>query len=234
MPEAAEGPAAGFRAAQVRRALRLVTTSVAFGLISGAVSVASGLHAHSLGVLAVGLGVLADVTGSATLIWRFRAELSQPVMSARRERQSAVIVALALASAAAVLTAESVLALAQGTHPEPSVLTVTAAGISLVVLTPLAIAKRRLGKQINSRALQGDGTLSGIGAATSFLALAALVCYLLLGWWWADRATAVVVAVIAAREALHTAPGSRRQRGASAGLAQARPLKGRRRAGPHH
>jgi hypothetical protein len=40
------------------------------------VSVASGLRGHSLGVLAVGLGVLADVTGSATLTWRFRADIA--------------------------------------------------------------------------------------------------------------------------------------------------------------
>jgi hypothetical protein len=47
-------------------ALRMILISVMVGLASGAVSVASGLRGHSLGVFAVGLGVLADVTGSAT------------------------------------------------------------------------------------------------------------------------------------------------------------------------
>lgn len=56
-----------------------------------------------------------------------------------------------------------------------------AAAISLVELTPLAIARRRLGRRMNSGALRGDGTVSGIGAATSFLALAALVVDQLLG-----------------------------------------------------
>ena len=66
------------RPQQVTRALWLVSVSVAFGLVSGAVSVITGLHGHSLGVFAVGLSVLADVTGSATLIWRFRAERHWP------------------------------------------------------------------------------------------------------------------------------------------------------------
>jgi hypothetical protein len=189
-PPAAALPDAADRIGQVRRAIRLVIISVAFGLASGAVSVASGLHGHSLGVLAVGLGVFADVTGSATLVWRFRAELSQPALSGTRERQSAVIVAVALAVVAALLVAESVLTLAQGARPTASAVTLTAAGISLVVLTPLAIAKRRLGRRMTSRALQGDGTLSGIGAATSFLALAALIVARLLGWWQADRGSA--------------------------------------------
>jgi hypothetical protein len=51
MPPAAAWPAA-HRAGQVRRALQLVTFSVAFGLASGAVSVASGMGGHSLAVLA--------------------------------------------------------------------------------------------------------------------------------------------------------------------------------------
>lgn len=195
---------AGLRAGHVQRALRLVTVSVAFGLASGTVSIVSGLNGHSLGVLAVGLGVLADVTGSATLIWRFRAELRDPAASIRRERQSAVVVAVALAVVAAVLVAEAVSALFQGSHPSATVITMAAATISLVVLTPLAIAKRRLGARMHSSALQGDGTLSGLGAATSFLALAGLIVYQLLDWWWADRIAALIVAAVAAVEGWRT------------------------------
>jgi divalent metal cation (Fe/Co/Zn/Cd) transporter len=83
-----------------------------------------------------------------------------------------------------------------------------AAGVSLAVLTPLAYAKRRLGVQMGSRALQGDGTLSGIGAATSLLALATLALNDTLGWW-ADRIAALIVAAVAAVEAWHTAPHRR-------------------------
>ena len=73
-------------------------------------------------------------------------------------------------------------------------------------LTPLAYAKRRLGRRMASRALQGDGALSGIGAASSLLALTALVLYDTLGWWQADRVAALIIAAIAAAEAWHTAP----------------------------
>jgi divalent metal cation (Fe/Co/Zn/Cd) transporter len=159
---------------------------------------------HSLAVFAVGLGVLADVTGSATLIWRFRAELTSPALTGRREKQSAVIVSLALALTAIVLAAESAIALAHGSYPAASAVTLTAASVSMLVLTPLAIAKRRLGRRMNSRALQGDGALSGIGAVVSFLAITALILYRLLGWWWADRVTALIVAAVAAIEAWRT------------------------------
>jgi divalent metal cation (Fe/Co/Zn/Cd) transporter len=190
----------------VARALRLVTASVAFGALSGTVSVISGLRAGSLGVLAVGLGVLADVTGSAVLIWRFRAERRRPGSPHAGEARAAMIVAAALAVVAVVLAAESAAALASGSHPGSSAVTLASAAVSLAVLAPLAVAKRRTGRRMGSRALMGDGALSGIGAGTSLLALAALVLYDALGWWWADRVAALAVAVIAAAEAWHTMP----------------------------
>ena len=193
------------RQQQLTRALWLVSASVTFGLVSGSISLVTGLHGRSLGVFAVGLGVLADVIGSVTLIWRFRAERHRPGQSAVHERRAAVIVAAALAVVAVVLTAESVSALSSGSRPGTSAITLMAAGVSVAVLAPLAYAKRRLGSRMASRALQGDGTLSGIGAATSLLALAALALNGALGWWWADRVAALIVAAVAAVEARHTA-----------------------------
>lgn len=206
MPED-ELPVGGtLRAELVTGALRLVSVSVAFGVLSGIVSVTTGLGDHSLGVFGAGLGVLADVTGSAALIWRFRAERRQPVQSHAAEARAVIVVAIALVVVSAVLIIESATALASGSRPGTSAVTLAAAGVSLIVLAPLACAKRRLGRRMGSRALQGDGTLSGIGAATSLLALAALVLYHTLGWWWADRIAALAVAIIAAAEAWHTAP----------------------------
>ena len=190
----------------VTSALWLVSISVAFGAMSGTVSVITGLRGHSLSVFAVGLGVLADVTGSAVLIWRFRAERHQPGQSAAQETRAAIIVSAALAVVSAVLVAGSVTALVNGSRPGTSGVTLIAAAVSLTVLTPLAYAKSRLGQQMASHALQGDGALSGIGAATSLLALISLALYHALGWWWADRIAALAVAAIAATEAWHTAP----------------------------
>jgi divalent metal cation (Fe/Co/Zn/Cd) transporter len=194
------------RAGQITAALRLVWISVVFGLLSGTVSVITGLDGRSLSVLAIGLGVLADVTGSATLIWRFTAERRQPGRSPATEARAAIVVAVALATASAVILAQSAAALAAGFRPGTSDLALIAATLSLAVLTPLAYAKRRLGAQMASRALQGDGTLSGIGAATSLFALTALALYRTVHWWWPDPAAALTVAAIAATEAWCTAP----------------------------
>lgn len=133
----------------------------------------------------------------------------QPGRSQAAEVRAAIGVVAALATVSAVIIIKAAIALATGSRPGTSNVTLIAAGASLVVLTPLAYAKRRLGARMASRALQGDGTLSGIGAATSLLALTALALYHILGWWQADRIAALIVAAIAAMEAWHTAPHRR-------------------------
>ena len=192
------------RSRLVTTALWLVSLSVAFGLLAGSISVAGGLATSSLGVLGAGLSVLADVTGSAILIWRFRAERRDPVSAARVEARAALVVAAALAVISIVLTAEAVHALATGSRPGSSAMAQIPAGVTLAVLTPLAAAKRRAGNLLASPALSGDGTLSAIGAATSGLALTGLLLYRALGWWQADRVAALAVAALAAVAAYRT------------------------------
>jgi divalent metal cation (Fe/Co/Zn/Cd) transporter len=185
----------------IATALWLSVISVVWGAMSGGVSVTVGLIDGSLGVFALGLNVLADVTGSAVLIWRFRAELRHSGHADRVEARAAAVVAAALGTVSVVLTVSAVYALAIGSRPESSALGFVTAGLALVVLTPLAYGKRRVGAELRSRALRGDGTLSGIGAAIALLALIGLVLDRSFGWWWADRVTALIVAAIAAAEA---------------------------------
>jgi divalent metal cation (Fe/Co/Zn/Cd) transporter len=183
-------------------ALRLTWISVIWGTVSGGVSVTVGLLDGSLGVLGLGLNVLADVTGSAVLVWRFRAELRQTRPAHHAEDRAAVIVAVALGTVSLILSISAIHALAVGSHPGHSTLGVVMAGLAVLVLTPLAVAKRRVASELGSRALRGDGALTGIGAAIGLLALTGLWLDDAFGWWWADRVAAIIVAAIAAIEAV--------------------------------
>jgi divalent metal cation (Fe/Co/Zn/Cd) transporter len=189
------------RATLLQHALHLSWASIGFGLIAGTVSVGSGIADHSLGVLAAGLSVLADVTGSIVLVWRFRTERSDPARAKAVEDLAANVVAGALAVIAVALAFESINALIAGSHPGSSALTVTTAAVSAVVLMPLAYLKRRTATRLESHALRGDSTLSAIGGGTAVLALVGLVLFDAFGWWWADRSVALVIAVVAVIEA---------------------------------
>lgn len=182
-------------------ALKLSWLSVCFGAIAGAVSIGAGLSAHSLGVLASGLSVLADVTGSIVLIWRFRVERVDPERAEHVERLAARAVATTLVIIGVVLAFDSIRSLIEGTHPSSSLLAILTSAVSIVVLFPLAYAKRRTAIALGSHALKGDSTLSAIGASTALLALIGLLLFNAFGWWWSDRVVALVIAVIAAVQA---------------------------------
>ncbi|MCL2417675.1 MAG: cation transporter [Conexibacteraceae bacterium] len=189
------------RSALLTHALHLSWASIVFGLISGAVSVGAGLSEHSLGVLAAGLSVLADVTGSAVLVWRFRTERTDPERAQQVEERAAVAVAAALGIIGVVLAFESIQALAAGSHPGHGALAVISAAVSFCVLAPLALQKRRTAIRLGSHALKGDSTLSAIGASTAALALVGLELDAAFGWWWSDRVVALAIAVVAGFEA---------------------------------
>ena len=103
---------------------------------------------------------------------------------------------------AITLTVAAVNDLLSHSVPEHSLFAMTSAGVSALVLAPLGWAKHRTGRLLGSHALMGDGTLSAIGAALGIVALLGLLAEQLLGWWWADRVTAICVALVAAAEAV--------------------------------
>jgi divalent metal cation (Fe/Co/Zn/Cd) transporter len=184
------------------RALTLSYVSVGWGLIAGASSITAGLLAGSLGVLGLGLNILADVAGSIGLIWRFGVERRDPKRGVRAEARASFVVATGLTLVAITLTVAAIGDLVAHSVPEHSVFAMVSAGVSAVVLAPLGWAKHRTGRLLGSHALMGDGTLSAIGAALGVVALLGLLAEQLLGWWWTDRVAALCVAVVAATEAI--------------------------------
>ena len=165
-------------------------------------AITSGLLAGSLGVLGLGLNVLADVGGSIGLVWRFRVERGDPDRGQRAEARASLIVAVALVIVAITLAVAAIDELSVGSAPEQSLLAMITAGVSAVALLPLGIAKHRTGDALKSHALKGDGTLSVIGAVLGVIAVFGLLANEFLGWWWADRVAALGIAAVAAAEAV--------------------------------
>lgn len=184
------------------KALVLSYVSVVWGLAAGAWAVTAGLLAGSLGVFGLGLNVLADVAGSVGLVWRFGVERRDPERGHRAEARASIVVAAALSIVAVTLAVAAAHDLASGSAPERSVMAMTAAGVSALVLVPLGLAKHRTGTALRSHALRGDGTLSIIGAVLGVVALLGLLADQFLGWWWADRVAALGVAFVAGAEAM--------------------------------
>ena len=73
--------------------------------------------------------------------------------------------------------------------------------LSLLVMPALAVAKRRTGLAVGSRAMVADASETFACAYLSFTLLIGLVLNARLGWWWADPLAALVMVPWIFREA---------------------------------
>jgi divalent metal cation (Fe/Co/Zn/Cd) transporter len=126
------------------RALALSYFSVVWGLIAGVSAIAAGLLAGSLGVLGLGLNVLADVAGSVGLIWRFGVERRDPARGLQAEARASIVVAAALGLVAITLTVAAINDLLSHSVPEYSLFAMISAGVSAVVLFGIGWCMYRL------------------------------------------------------------------------------------------
>lgn len=185
----------------LRRALELSALSVGLSGAFGVLAVVVGFASGRLALLGFGFDAAIDAVASVVLLWRFRIEATHPHHAERAERIAEVVVSAVLIVLAAYLAYGSIQALAAGAHPAASEIGVAISVASVVVLPPLALAKRRVAAALESGALRADSILTGIAA---LLALISLLGFVLtaVGIGGADAVGGLVVAVVIAREGL--------------------------------
>lgn len=74
---------------------------------------------------------------------------------------------------------------------QASVLGLGIAIASSILMPILAAAKKRIGRQIGSKALEADGSCSMVCAYMSWIVLAGVLATAILGWWWLDSIAAL-------------------------------------------
>ena len=188
------------RERRVRQALLLSAVSVAWSGAVGSIAVYVALVSGALTLLGFGFDAVIDAVASVTLIWRFAVESAQPERAARVERTAERVIGVALIVLSVYLVASAVRALAAQSHPDGSIAGVALLLASVVVLPALAVAKYRVAAGLGSGALRADSVLTGVAALLAAIGLASLLASDTLGFWWADAAAALVVAVILVRE----------------------------------
>ncbi|MDQ6796352.1 MAG: cation transporter [Chloroflexota bacterium] len=197
------------RARHLRRALGLSVLSIAWSASVGSFAVYSALASGSLSLLGFGADAVIDAAASIALVWRFLVEARDPKQANRVERTAEGVVGLALMALAFYLAVASVGSLAAGSHPEVSSAAVAHLLASIVVLSPLAIAKRRVAASLGSGALRADSVLTAVAALLAAISLTSIAAVQAFGFWWADAAAALVVAVVVVREGWSSLRASR-------------------------
>lgn len=101
---------------------------------------------------------------------------------------------------AAYVGVEALRQLIDGSHAETSWIGIGLAAFTLATMPPLSIAKARVAERLGSAATKAEGRQNMLCAYLSGALLLGLGANALAGWWWADPATALLIAAVAIRE----------------------------------
>jgi divalent metal cation (Fe/Co/Zn/Cd) transporter len=190
---------------RLRRAVKLSVVSVGWNTVVGLAAVATAVVSGSLSLIGFGINAVIDSSVSVLLIHRFRAEARGHVeRAARAEEQTERVAGVAFVLIAAYLSVQAVRALVAGGGHSASVFGIGEAVASLLVLPALGLAKLRVARELNSRALRADSLLTLFGAALAGVTCTALVFERFKGWWWTDATGALVIAALLLTEGART------------------------------
>jgi divalent metal cation (Fe/Co/Zn/Cd) transporter len=189
----------------LRAGVRVSTVSIGWTVVTSVTSVALGIAAGSLVLVAFGLVGILDVIGSVALVVHFRHALRHDAFSEHRERLTLRIVTVGLLAVGAFTATESVRRLVDHTLTRPVPAGVALAAVSAGVLAALVVAKRRIGTRIASRALLADGWLSATGCLLAVVTVGGTGLTAASGLWWADPLAAFAIGCVAVVMAVVTA-----------------------------
>ena len=185
----------------IRQAFRLEWATIAWMTVEAGVSIAAGVAAGSLVVLAFGLDSLIELASAGVLIWRLSIELRHgQEISERAERIASRIGGGLLFLLATYVTAAASWRLWEGSGEEFSWPGFIIALMAIPAMRYLALRKIDIAEKIRSRALRADAMEAMTCGWLSFVVVASLAAQWLVGAWWIDSITSFAIVCFLIKE----------------------------------
>jgi len=194
------------RQAAAERGKRLEYFTIAWNSLEGLVALMAGALAGSISLVGFGIDSFIEVTSGATLLWRMTVDAEEQTRE-RNERFSLRIVGTCFLILSAYIAYESVADLISQKVPKHSIPGIILACVSLIVMPILSRAKKRVGKELSSSAMNADARQTDFCVYLSAILLAGLILNAALGWWWADPVAALTMVPIVAKEGVDGVKG---------------------------
>lgn len=159
------------------------------------VAVAAGAAASSVALVGFGLDSLVEMSSGLVILWQFRHPMPES-----RERRALRLIGLSFFALAAYVTVESTRSLLGGSDAQTSLVGITLAAASLLVMPFLSWAQRRTGRALGSGSVVADSTQTLLCTYLSGVLLVGLLANATLGWSWVDPLVGLVIAGVAVNE----------------------------------
>jgi divalent metal cation (Fe/Co/Zn/Cd) transporter len=182
-----------------RRALRLEYGTIGWNVGEAVLTITLGTVAGSLALIGFGSVSVVELFASLVVVWHLLPghERDHPGRTARALR----LVAIAFGALAVTLAIAGARDLITGRRPDESPWGIAYLAMTALVMFGLAAAKRRVAEDLDSAPLRSEATMTFLDGILSTATMAGLALNASLGWWWADPAAALLVAIAAANEA---------------------------------
>ena len=188
------------------RAVRLEWATNGWNAMEVVVTIALGVRAGSLALIAFGLDSVVEIFASTVVIRNLHDSRSDP--GDRRVHRSLRLIAVAFWLLAAVLVGMSARGLIRGDRPDGSPLGIAYLAFTACAMFGLAALKHVTAREMQSETVDAEAAMTFLDGCLSSGILVALVLNVWLGWWWTDGGAALLVAAFATKEGVDHWRGS--------------------------
>jgi divalent metal cation (Fe/Co/Zn/Cd) transporter len=190
------------------RAERLEYATIGWNVIEMLITIALGIAARSLALVAFGLDTMVELFASGVVLWHLRHDGRH---TGRVTARALRLVGSAFAVLAVVVATGAIWALVTKSAPDESPWGIVYIAVTVLVMLALGLAKRSTGKQLGSEPVMAEARMSILDAALAFGVLLGLAANAAFGWWWADPIAAILVATAALNETRENLEEAREQ-----------------------
>ena len=181
----------------LRRGLRLEYATLAWNVVGAGVLALVALASGSPALGGFGLDSLIEIGASIVVVWQLRGA------GRSREQRALRLIGSSFALLTVYVVVQVTYTVLSGGRPGPSAAGMAWTATTAGVMLGLAMAKTRTGRALDNPVLTAEGRVTLIDALLATAVLVGVTLNTTLGWWWADPAAGVIIALYAAREARH-------------------------------
>jgi divalent metal cation (Fe/Co/Zn/Cd) transporter len=179
-----------------KKALLFEYLTIVWNLFEGVSCVALGIISGSISLSAYGLESSVEVFASSVVVWDLK--------GAKKDRED---IALKLIGAAYLVVSlyifiDAVKTILEGHRPEKTTIGIIFMIATVIVMLILGLAKKDIGKKIQSTTVLADAKFTLIDGALASAVLIGLLFNAVFGWWWMDAALALFLSGVAFREGI--------------------------------
>jgi len=188
---------------QYRHALTLEYFTVGYNILEAIASIIAGGVANSIALIGFGLDSIVESLSGLVLIWRLtKHKTISKDEEEKIEKKATIFVGMTFLVLGAYVLIESVRKIISKEMPDPSIVGIIIAILSIIIMPILGYKKYCIGKELNLTSLIADSKETFVCSLLSVALLIGLVTRYLFNFWLSDPLVGIIIVVFLIKEAI--------------------------------